>query len=223
MLATVLVIEDDQDLQTYLKKTLTESDFNVKSAVTGVSGVEAVEKVNPEIVLLDLTLPDIDGESVCQQIRHNHPDLPIIMLTAKDAVSDKVKGLSSGADDYITKPFNPEELVARIKTRLRGSNAISNVIKIGDLELDSNKVEVKRAGKEISLTPQEFKLLEYLMLNKGKVLSREMILNRIWLFSPDIETRVVDVYIGYLRKKIDSGFERQLIHSIRGFGYTIKD
>jgi two-component system OmpR family response regulator len=131
--------------------------------------------------------------------------------------------LSAGADDYITKPFVADELLARIKTRLRNIQGESKTIKVGDLELDTQTIEVKRAGKLITLTPQEFKLLEYLMNNKGIVLTRDMILNRIWLYSPDVESRVVDVYMGYLRKKIDGNSKHPLLHSIRGFGYTIKD
>lgn len=222
MLATILIIEDDLELQKYLKQSLTNSDFNVRTAKNGTSGLELFTKIHPDLILLDLTLPDIDGDSVCRQIRQDDESVPVIMLTAKDDVSDKVKGLSSGADDYVTKPFNIDELVARIKTRLRVSGD-SGIIQIADLVLDPTKIEVKRAGQVINLTPQEFKLLEYLMKNKGKVLTREMILNRIWLMSPDIETRVVDVYMGYLRKKVDSGFDHNLLHSIRGFGYTIKE
>lgn len=223
MLASIVVIEDDLDLQKYLKQVLTNNDFTVKSAMNGATGLESVKKVNPDLVLLDLTLPDIDGEAVCREIRKTHPQLPIIMLTGKSETADKVSGLSSGADDYVTKPFDIDELLARIKTRLRVGGSENAVIKIADLEMDTDRIEVRRGGKVITLTPQEFKLLEYLMINKGKVLTREMILNRIWLFSPDIETRVVDVYMGYLRKKIDSGHKRPLLHSIRGFGYTIKD
>jgi DNA-binding response OmpR family regulator len=145
------------------------------------------------------------------------------MLTAKDSVGDKVSALNAGADDYVTKPFSIDELMARIKTRLRNTSGQKSSIKVGELELNTQTVQVTRSGKEIVLTPQEFRLLEYLMKNKGIVLSREMILNRIWMMSSDVDTRVVDVYMGYLRKKIDAGFNKPLLHSIRGFGYTIKD
>ncbi len=222
MVPLVVIIEDDEGIQKYLKEFLTENNFSVKTAATGASGLELVNTSEPNLVLLDLTLPDMTGESICLDIKKKHPALPIIMLTAKDGVSDKVRGLTMGADDYITKPFAGDELLARIKARLRQTVGGKVVLKIGDLELDTQKFEVKRGNKFISLTPQEFKLLEYLMNNTGIVLTRDMILNRIWLYSPDVESRVVDVYMGYLRKKIDTGFKTKLLYSIRGFGYTIK-
>jgi DNA-binding response OmpR family regulator len=223
MLPSILVIEDDADLQKYLQQVLRENNYSVKSATDGITGLELIDNSNPDLVILDLNLPDLDGESVCGQIRKSYPMIPIIMLTAKDSVSDKVKGLVSGADDYVTKPFNTDELLARVKTRLRSAQVDNSLLKVGDLVMDTRKVEVKRANQSIQLTPQEFKLLEYLMMNTGTVLTRDMILNRIWLSSPDVETRVVDVYMGYLRKKIDSGYKKKLLHSIRGFGYTIKE
>jgi len=222
MLPLVFIVEDDEDFQKYLKSLLIENDFAVKTFGRGVDMLNALERNVPEIILLDLILPDIDGVSLCSDIKKDYPEIPVIILTAKDSVADKVKGLGIGADDYITKPFAPEELVARMKTRIKSSNFDNSLMKIADLSLDRKKIEVKRSEKVISLTPQEFKLLEYLMSNRNIVLTREMILNRIWLYSPDIESRVVDVYVGYLRKKIDTGFKKKLIHSVRGFGYTIK-
>jgi len=218
----LFIVEDDEDFQKYLKSLLIESDFAVKTFSRGIDVMNALERNVPEIILLDLILPDIDGVSLCSDIKKDYPEIPVIILTAKDSVADKVKGLGIGADDYITKPFAPEELVARMKTRIKSSNFDNSLMKIADLSLDRKKIEVKRSEKMISLTPQEFKLLEYLMSNRNIVLTREMILNRIWLYSPDIESRVVDVYVGYLRKKIDTGFKKKLIHSVRGFGYTIK-
>ncbi len=223
MTPLLLVVEDDQDLQTYLQDLLIENGFRVKTASNGISAISVANEHEPDLVLLDLTLPDMSGEGVCLELRKKYPTLRIVMLTAKDAVSDKVRLLGVGADDYITKPFIADELIARIKARLRRQTNDQEKIQIADLELDSRKVEVHRSGKPISLTPQEFKLLEYLMTNKGIVLTREMILNRIWEYSSEVETRVVDVYIGYLRKKIDSGFKKKLIQSVRGFGYTIKE
>jgi DNA-binding response OmpR family regulator len=222
MINRVLIIEDDPALQEYLKEFLREQGYSPKVESRGADALVSIEKSPPNLVLLDLNLPDVSGESVCIQIRKIYPDLPIIILTAKANVEDRIKGLNLGADDYVTKPFNGDELLARIKARMR-SQTNENMLTVGDLTLDPKTIEVKRAGKEISLTPQEFKLLEYLMQNKGIVLSRESILNRIWLYSPDIESRVVDVYMGYLRKKIDKDFKKKLINSVRGFGYTIKD
>lgn len=223
MVPLIVVIEDDKDIQQYLKDVLTENGFTVKTAPTGVAGLNLLRKSEPDALLLDLRLPDMSGESVCIEVRKDYPNLPIIILTAKDSISDKVQGLGIGADDYITKPFVTEELLARLKARLRNRSNDKAKIKVADLELDKEKIEVRRAGKAITLTPQEFKLLEYLMNNKGVVLTRDMILNRIWLYSPDVESRVVDVYMGYLRKKIDAGFKKQLLHSVRGFGYTLRE
>jgi DNA-binding response OmpR family regulator len=219
----ILIVEDDQDLSEFLKDLLTDNNYLVHAVGTGSSALGFIKKTEPNLVLLDLTLPDMDGENVCLDIQKNHPGIPVIMLTGRDRVGDKVRGLTIGADDYMVKPFASEELLARITARLRGSGSDTAEIKIGDLLLDKKKIQVTRAGKQIELTPLEFKLLTYLMENKGAVLSREMILNRIWSTSPDVETRVVDVYIGYLRRKVDEGFKTPLLHSIRGFGYTIKE
>ena len=157
------------------------------------------------------------------EVRKNYPELPVLILTAKDSVRDIVHGLNLGADDYMTKPFVGEELLARVQARLRDRGTGSTLLKVADLELDTHTLEVKRAGKLIKLTPQEFKLLQYLMNNKGRILTRDMILNRIWPSSFEIETRVVDVYMGYLRKKIDQDHNKKLLQSARGFGYTIKE
>ena len=221
MLFKVLVVEDDKDIQEYLKEMLLEAGFSVEASSDGISALNIVKKSPPDIVVLDLGLPDISGDAVCSEIKKRNPDIPVIILTAKGTTSDIVHGLNLGADDYLPKPFEAEELLARIKARLRQKG--NSKLKVAELELDNTTLEVKRGARKISLTPTEFKLLEYLMSNKGRVLSREMILNRIWLSSPDIETRVVDVYMGYLRKKVDLDSPKPLIHSIRGFGYVIKD
>ncbi len=225
MISTILVVEDDSGLQKYLKELLVDNGYSVQLAGDGVQALNSIQRLEPDLVVLDLGLPNMSGESVCLEIRKKYPDLPVIILTAKDSVADIVQGLNLGADDYMTKPFVADELLARIKARLRthGNGNSDNKMNVDDLELDNKALEVKRDGKPIQLTPQEFKLLQYLMSNKGRILTREMILNRVWLYSPDIETRVVDVYMGYLRKKIDNGYEKQLLHSVRGFGYMIKD
>lgn len=220
---SIVLIEDDEGLQKYIRELLLEAGNSVAVASTGVKGREMVNKVNPDLVILDLGLPDISGETLCTEIKKNNPNLPVIILTAKTGVENVVQGLELGADDYITKPFVADELLARIKARLRQGGQVNTKLKIADLTLDTESMEIRRGDKEIKLTPQEFRLLEYLMSNAGRVLTREMILNRLWLSSPDIETRVVDVYIGYLRKKIDEGQDKKLIHSVRGFGYTIKE
>lgn len=223
MAKTVLIVEDDIGLQKYLKELLLDNGYSVQTAVDGVIALNSIAKLPPDLVILDLGLPNMSGESVCQEIRKKYPDLPVIILTAKDSVSDIVQGLNLGADDYMTKPFVADELLARIKARFRSNGAADTKLKVGSLELDDKNLEVKRDGKMIQLTPQEFKLLQYLMHNKGRILTREMILNRVWLYSQDIETRVVDVYMGYLRKKVDDSHKKKLLHSVRGFGYMIKE
>lgn len=223
MAQTILVVEDDPGLQKYLKELLLDNGYSVQTAADGVQALNSIQKLPPDLVVLDLGLPNMSGEAVCMEIRKKYPDLRVVILTAKDSIQDIVEGLSLGADDYMTKPFVADEFLARIKARLRYQGGGDLKLRVGDLELDSKTLEVKRSDRPVSLTPQEFKLLQYLMNNPGRVLTREMILNRVWLLNPDIETRVVDVYMGYLRNKIDNGFDKKLLHSVRGFGYMIKE
>lgn len=223
MVQTILIVEDDKGLQKYLKELLLDNGYAVKVAGDGIAALETIKKAEPDVMVLDLGLPNMSGEAVCLEVRKKYPELPVIILTAKDAISDIVQGLNLGADDYITKPFVADEFLARIKARLRRTETSEHILKVADLELDAKTLEVKRSGTQIQLTPQEFKLLQYLMSNKGRILTREMILNRIWLYSSEVETRVVDVYMGYLRKKIDNGNTKKLLHSVRGFGYVIKE
>lgn len=223
MSANVLIVEDDKPLQKYLKELLLDNGYSVTLASDGVEAIAAVEKVEPDLVVLDLGLPKMSGESVCRELRERFPQIRVIILTAKDTVADVVQGLQLGADDYMTKPFVADVFLARIEARLRRMQSSDAKLTVADLEMDTVSHTVRRGEKDINLTPQEYKLLHYMMMNKGRVLTRDMILNRIWLFSPDIETRVVDVYVGYVRKKIDSGFSKKLIQSVRGFGYVIKE
>lgn len=223
MQSSILIIEDDATIQAYVQTLLVQEGYTVRTTESGIKALELIHDVPSDLVILDLQLPDMQGESVCIELRKLYPDLPIIMLTGKTAISEKMQGFSVGADDYITKPFVAEELLARVKARLRTQQGPSHLLTVGDLELNTQTIEVRRAGKTIALTPQEFKLLEYLMLNKNIVLTREMILNKVWSYSSDVETRVVDVYMGYLRKKIDTGFPQKIIHSVRGFGYSLKE
>ncbi len=223
MTRTILIVEDDLGLQKYLKELLLDNGYSVQAASDGAQALNSIQKLPPDLVLLDLGLPNMSGESVCMEIRKKYPSVRVVILTAKDGITDIVEGLDLGADDYMTKPFVADELLARIKARLRYQEGSNTKLQVGDLELDNSTLEVKRQGKLIQLTPQEFKLLQYLMSNQGRILTREMILNRVWLYSPDIETRVVDVYMGYLRKKIDQIAPKKLLHSVRGFGYMIKN
>lgn len=223
MIYTILIVEDDDGIQTYLKELLLDNGYNVITASDGVTALNIIKKSVPDLVLLDLGLPDMSGESICSQIRKEFPELRVIILTAKDSAQDIVQGLNLGADDYLTKPFVADILLARIQARFRRKAGENSQLTIADLILDTKTLEVSRDGEKISLTPQELKLLQYMMQNKGRILTRDMILNRLWLSAIDIETRIVDVYVGYLRKKIDSGFKKKLIHSVRGFGYMIKE
>lgn len=216
----IFIIEDDEGIREYIKELLTDNAYIVHAFADGITALEFLKKTPADLVILDLGLPRVQGEAICRDIKKRYPQTPVIILTAKDTTTDIVNGLNIGADDYVTKPFVGEVLLARIKARLRAEEEA--VISIDDLQINTKKVEVTRANKKIKLSSHEFKLLTYLLKNKDRVLTREMILNKVWQYSYDIDTRVVDVYIGYLRKKIDSGFKRKLIQSIRGFGYVVK-
>lgn len=216
----ILVAEDDSSILTVIKDILVENNYAVEEAADGIMALESVKRQSPDLLILDLGLPKLTGESVLTEVKKLYPNLPIIVLTAKNHTSDVVKGFELGADDYISKPFELQELLARVRLKLKSEKDLRLVI--DDLVLDVERVYVERAGKEIKLSPHEFKLLQYLMMNQDKVLSRDMILNRIWQYSFDVDTRVVDVYVGYLRRKIDADHKKKLISSVRGFGYVIK-
>lgn len=219
----VLIVEDNQDIGQFLRDLLVDEGYAVELIRDGTEAIKTIERNRPDIVLLDLGLPNIGGETVCIEAKKIYPDLPVIMTTAKDGTNNIINGLDVGADDYLVKPFEGAELLARMKATLRAYHKKEDVLQIADLKLNNTTMEVSRSGKKITLTAQEFKLLEYLMNNKGRVLSRDNILNRIWDSWSEVETRVVDVYIGYLRKKIDANYPKKLIVSVRGFGYSIKD
>lgn len=222
MNARILVVEDDDNQRSFLEKVLKENNFLVDSCENGSDCLKQVEKTKPDLVLLDLGLPDISGETVFAEIKKIYPDLPIVILTAKGAVSDIVEGFNLGAEDYVTKPYDFEELLARVKARIK-NQPTEDILKVKDLEVNTKSYEVKRNSNLIQLTPREFDLLTYLIINKNQVLSRDMILNRIWDYPDDIESRAVDVYVGYLRKKVDGGHKEKIIHTIRGYGYMLKD
>jgi len=217
----ILIAEDDLTIRESISNFLIDNNYLVTAVEDGAAALESVKKLLPDLVILDLGLPKITGESVCREIKKQYPEIPVIILTAKSQTADIVSGFNLGADDYISKPFELDELMARIAVRLKSDSNIK--LEIDDLILDPKAIRVIRGGREISLTPHEFKLLQYLMINRGRVLTREMILNKVWQYSMDVDSRVVDVYVGYLRKKIDSGFDKKLISSMRGFGYTIKE
>jgi DNA-binding response OmpR family regulator len=222
VIPTIIVVEDDPDLLNFLQQLLTSKRYTVFPASTGSQALQLIEEVHPSLVLLDLTLPDIRGEVVCEQMKKMFPKLPIIMVTAKDEKKDIITGFSMGADDYITKPFDSDELVARIQAKLRQPDLQTQIV-IGDLVINTDTMEVSRGGTPIPMTQTEYSLLHYFAINPNRVLTREMILSNVWAFTPDIQTRVVDVYVGYLRKKIDRGHSSKLIHSARGFGYMLRE
>ncbi|MBC5815864.1 MAG: response regulator transcription factor [Candidatus Eremiobacteraeota bacterium] len=217
----ILVIEDDAAINRVLQLELEHEGYSVETARDGLSGLERALK-EPDLIILDLMLPKMDGTEVCKRVRAKSR-VPIIMLTAKDRVPDRVAGLDLGADDYLTKPFSTEELLARVRARLREKNPLVNTIEYRDLVMDRDRHEVKRGGQAVSLTAKEYALLEYLLLHRNKVHSRDELFNGVWGSDFLGDSNLIDVYIRYLRGKIDDGFENKLITTVRGVGYTIKD
>lgn len=217
----ILVIEDDAAISRVLQLELEHEGYNVAVAHDGLSGLELALK-EPDLILLDLMLPRMDGMEVCKRVRAKSR-VPIIMLTAKDRVPDRVAGLDTGADDYLTKPFSTEELLARVRARLRDKEPADNVITYRDLAMDRDRHEVRRGGKAIGLTAKEYALLEYLLLHRNKVHTRDELFNGVWGSDFLGDSNLIDVYIRYLRGKIDDGFDDKLITTVRGVGYTIKD
>ncbi|MCX5696955.1 MAG: response regulator transcription factor [Candidatus Omnitrophica bacterium] len=220
----ILVVEDEKKVADFIRRGLKEEGYAVDVAYDGEEGY-FLAGTNPyDLIVLDLMLPKQDGLSLCRSLRQDRLTTPILMLTAKDAVKDKVAGLDSGADDYLTKPFAFEEFLARVRALLRKKdNLASTLLKVDDLVLDTLSRKVIRGGKEISLTHKEYSLLEYLVRNKGTVVTRTMISEHVWDISFDTLTNVIDVYINYLRRKIDRGRKKELIHTLRGSGYILKE
>lgn len=222
MNTTILVVEDNSELATFVTDLLQDAHYTVFAAATGAKAIQKLENTKPDLVLLDLNLPDISGKSILKRIKDLYPELPVLILTASTNTSDLVKSFGHGADDYVTKPFNNEELLARISARLANNKKNHTSITLSGISLDTATVEVYMGDTQIEVTPTEFSLLHYLMVNADRVLSREQILAHVWEQTPDIETRVVDVYIGYLRKKLENNKGDSPIHSKRGFGYVFK-
>ncbi len=220
----ILIVEDDKKLSAFLQKGFREEQFAVDICRNGTEAVYYIEVNDYDLIILDIMLPGKDGIAVCKEIREKSITTPIIMLTAKDTLEDKINGLSEGADDYLTKPFSFEELLARIKALLRRSQDYKGkILKINNLELNPWKRTVLRRGKKISLTGKEYALLEYLMRNRGRMVSKSMIIEHVWDMNYDGLSNVVNVYINHLRKKIDKDFNKKLIHTIRGYGYKIDE
>ena len=220
----IMIIEDDPKIVRFLELELQHEGYEVESAYNGRTGLEMIISGGYDLVLLDVMLPEISGFEVLRRIRQDK-DIPVIMLTAKDDVTDKVKGLDLGADDYVTKPFAIEELLARVRGALRKKEINSQnltVYRVADLELDSANHTVTRASSTRDLTKKEYDLLKFLIENKGIILTREQILQHVWGFDFFGNTNVVDVYIRYLRAKIDDEFDEKLIQTVRGVGYSIR-
>jgi two-component system copper resistance phosphate regulon response regulator CusR len=219
----ILVIEDEKKIASFIKRGLKEEGYMIDVAYDGEEGYRLSRENDYDLILLDIMLPKRDGISLCRQLRDDGVTTPVLMLTAKDSVQDKVTGLDSGADDYLTKPFAFEELLARIRALMRKRSPLATKLQAGDLVLDLITHRVTRAGREIVLTMREYALLEYLMRNGGTVVTRTMITEHVWDIDFDTSTNVIDVYINYLRNKIDSGQQKKLIHTVRGRGYLLKD
>jgi len=218
----ILVIEDEKKVASFIKKGLEEEHYAVDTAYDGETGLYMADVNEYDLIVLDLMIPKIDGLEVLKRIRSNKNNVPILVLTAKDTVEDIVKGLDSGCDDYLTKPFNFTVFLARIRALLRREKIEKEpLLKIADLTLSPVTHKVTRSGREIELTSKEYALLEYFMRNPDRVLTRTMISEHVWDYHFDSLTNVVDVYVNYLRKKIDKDFEPKLIHTIRGVGYIL--
>jgi heavy metal response regulator len=218
----VLVVEDEQGVSQFLMQGLTEAGYVVDVASDGDEGRQYALSVEYDALVLDIMLPGIDGISLLREIRDRGVKTPVLLLTARDHVGDRVQGLDAGADDYLVKPFEFAELLARIRALLRRPVLAANpVLRLSDLELDAIRHQVRRAGKAIDLTPREFSLLEFLLIHQGQVLTRTQIIEHVWDVHYSGDTNVVDVYIGYLRRKVDRDFEPALVHTVRGFGYRL--
>jgi two-component system OmpR family response regulator len=223
--ARLLVVEDEPNIRELLATSLRFAGFDVQTAANGTDAIKASTEQEPDLVVLDVMLPDMDGFTVTRRLRESGRQLPIVFVTARDSVDDKIKGLTIGGDDYVTKPFSLEEVVARIRAvlrRTRGEVDDSATLRFEDLELDEDSHEVRRGRRVIEVSPTEFKLLRYLMLNPNRVLSKAQILDHVWDYDFRGESGIVESYISYLRRKIDVNGEPPLIHTKRGVGYVLR-
>jgi two-component system, OmpR family, response regulator len=222
--ARLLVVDDEPTILELLAGTLRFAGFDVLTAVSGAEALRAAAAAKPDLILLDVMMPDCDGFDVIRRIRSGGPRVAVIFLTARDSVHERVTGLTLGGDDYVTKPFSLDEVLARIRAvlrRSRGEPEAGSRLVVADLELDEDSHQVWRAGTEVGLSPNEFKLLRYMMINAGRVLSRAQILDHVWDYSFDGDGNIVESYVCYLRRKLDRG-EPRLIHTIRGIGYVLR-
>jgi two-component system response regulator MprA len=223
--ARVLIAEDDEAVRRSVERALRFEEYEVFTAADGTSALSGIAEHLPDAIVLDVMMPGHDGMEVCRRVRAAGDRTPILMLTARHELSDRVAGLDAGADDYLVKPFALEELLARVRALLRRSptTADASVLRVGDMVLDPSARTVRRAKREVVLTKTEFDLLELLMFNAGIVLSRELIYERIWGFDFETSSNSLDVYVGYLRRKTEEGGEPRLIHTVRGVGYVARE
>lgn len=220
----ILVVEDEKHLNRIIKEALEDEGYSVDSCYNGLEALDYAAGADYDVIVLDIMMPKMDGLEVVRRLRAGGSTTPVLFLTARDSVADKVEGLESGGDYYLVKPFDFQELMAVVRVMTRKyTDTRSNIYTIADLSLDSSAKTVTRAGKSIELTAKEFSLLEYMLRNKGVVLTREMIENNLWNYDYEGGTNVVDVYVGYLRKKMDSGFDKKLIHTVWGTGWVLKE
>ncbi|GAA0472467.1 DNA-binding response regulator [Paractinoplanes deccanensis] len=223
----VLVVDDEPNISALLSATLRLVEFDVRVAESGHAALVAIEEYEPDLVVLDVMLPDLDGFDVAKRLRATGSRVPVLFLTARDAVEDRISGLTAGADDYVTKPFSLQEVVLRIRAILRRSRpeleepAETGVLRYADLEMDEDAHEVRRAGRLVDLSPTEFNLLKYLLINAGRVVSKAQILDRVWKYDFGGDGRIVESYVYYLRRKIDRT-DPPLIHTVRGVGYALR-
>jgi DNA-binding response OmpR family regulator len=218
----VLIIEDEKKISAFIENGLRSERYAVDTAANGKDGLYLAFTNKYDLLILDIMLPEVNGITICKELRNKKLELPIIMLSALDSVDDRVKGLNAGADDYLVKPFSFDELLARIKALTRRSNKDSSeTIILGELIIDPEDYSVERKGKKLKLTATEFKLLEYLMKNKGRIVSKTLLLANVWGYNFSPESNIVDVYIKYLRDKIDKGYSKKMIITVRGLGYKI--
>ena len=223
---SLLLAEDDQSVRESLERALRFEGYDVHAVTDGAQALEALITLEPEVIVLDVMMPGVDGLAACRRIREKGIRTPVLMLTARHDVADRVAGLDAGADDYLVKPFDLEELLARLRALVRRGTVVdtdTQVLTVGDMTLDLDRREVRRSGEVIELTKTEFELLALLMHNAGIVLTREVIYERIWGYDFETNSKSLDVYIGYLRRKTEEGDQPRLIHTVRGVGYTARE
>ena len=219
----ILIVEDDIKISLFLSKGLEEENYTVDSCFDGEEAFYLIQTNVYDLIILDLMIPNIDGVTLCKKLREIGNNTPIIMLSAKSSIEDKVAGLNIGANDYIAKPFSFDELIARVKVQLRDGKSLTNILQIADLILDTDKKLVIRNHKEISLSSKEYMLLEYLLINKNKVLTEDKINHALWNMDDETASNIINVYVYRLRKKIDKDYDTKLIHTVRGMGYKISE